>query len=61
MVRGEVYRWVPHEGHSGEPAVPGKYRAIAPRVLMKVLYAARMARFDLLRAVNHLARFATKW
>jgi hypothetical protein len=28
---------------------------------MKILYAARMARFDLLRAVNHLACFITKW
>ena len=28
---------------------------------MKILYAARMARFDLLRAVCHLACFITKW
>ena len=28
---------------------------------MKVLYAARMARFDLLRAVNGLACLVTKW
>ena len=31
------------------------------KVLMKVLYAARMARFDLLRAVGALATKITKW
>ncbi len=34
---------------------------IAAKVLMKVLYAARMARFDLLRAVCKLARSISKW
>ena len=33
----------------------------AAKVLMKVLYAARYARFDLLRAVCYLAQFITKW
>ena len=33
----------------------------ASKVLMKVLYAARMARFDLLRAVGGLASMVTKW
>ena len=33
----------------------------AAKVLMKVLYAARYARFDLLRAVCFLAQFITKW
>ena len=28
---------------------------------MKVLYAARYARFDLLRAVCYLAQYITKW
>ena len=28
---------------------------------MKILYAARLARFDLLRAVCHIACFVTKW
>ena len=28
---------------------------------MKVFYAARLARFDLLRAVANLARYLTKW
>ena len=34
---------------------------MAAKVLMKILYAARMARFDLLRAVCDLACFVTKW
>ena len=33
----------------------------ASKVLMKVLYAARMARFDLLRPVGYLASMVTKW
>ena len=34
---------------------------IAAKVLKKILYAARLARFDLLRAVCHIACFVTKW
>ena len=34
---------------------------IAAKIVMKILYAARMARFDLLRAVSHIACFITKW
>ena len=34
---------------------------IASRVLMKLLFAARMARYDLLRAVQGLASRVTKW
>ena len=33
----------------------------AAKVLMKILYAARYARHDLLRAVCYLAQFITKW
>ena len=33
----------------------------AASVLMKLLYAARIARFDLLRTINSLARNVTKW
>ncbi len=33
----------------------------ATKVLMKLLYGARLARFDLLRAINHLAGYITKW
>ena len=39
----------------------GKLAPIASRVLMKLLFAARMARFDLLRAVQGLASRITKW
>ncbi len=35
--------------------VVGKYAKIAPQVVMKILYAARTARYDLLRVVNRLA------
>ena len=46
----------------GEPdAEPGKLAKSAASVLMKCLYAARMCRFDLLRAVQGLARYMTKW
>ena len=39
----------------------GRLQPIASRVLMKILWAARLARFDLLRAVSHLATLVTKW
>ena len=39
----------------------GKLQAIASRVLMKVLFAARMARYNLLRATQGLASRVTKW
>ena len=39
----------------------GKLQPLAASVLMKVMYAARTARFDLLRAVSRLACFITKW
>ena len=42
-------------------AADGKMKPHAAKVLMKILYAARMARFDLLRPVNALARMFTKW
>ena len=40
---------------------PGKLTASASKILMKVLYAARHARNDLLRGINHLATRITKW
>ena len=43
----------------GEPQ--GKLQPIASRVLMKILFAARMARWDLLRATRSLASRVTKW
>ena len=39
----------------------GELAPHAASVLMKLLYAARIARFDLLRSINMLARNATKW
>ena len=39
----------------------GVLQPIASRILMKILYGARMARLDLLRAVAGLARNVTKW
>ena len=39
----------------------GELQAISSRVLMKVLFAARMARYDLLRATQGLASRVTKW
>ena len=39
----------------------GQLQGIAAKVLMKILYGARMARIDLLRAVCHLARYITRW
>ena len=41
-----------------KPGVMGKHSA---SLLMKLLYCARMARPDLCYAVNHLARYVTKW
>ena len=45
---------------SGESA-RGALAPHAASVLMKLLYAARIARFDLLRSINLLARNVTKW
>ena len=54
-----------HEKSRNQSAVGGadvgQMGPIAAKVLMKVAYAARYARFDLQRAVNHLACFVTKW
>ena len=48
-----------------EPSVKnsqvGAIAASAATVLMKCLYAARMARFDLLRPIQGLAKYLTKW
>ena len=57
------------DGGRETPSVPGsppveqrgKLAPIASRILMKILWAARLARFDLLRAVCHLAQRVTKW
>jgi hypothetical protein len=39
----------------------GQLASVAASVLMKVLYAARLARFDLLRATCRLACYISKW
>ena len=39
----------------------GKLQPVASKILMKILFAARMARFDLLRATQSLASRVTKW
>ena len=44
-----------------EEPEPGRLNGIAAKVLMKLFYAARLARFDLLRAIANLARYITKW
>ena len=41
--------------------LPGVLGDIASAVLMKILYAARMGRFDLIRPVSALASRITKW
>ena len=43
------------------PTKSGVLQPIAAKVLMKILYGARMARYDLLRAVCHAASCITKW
>ena len=50
------------ESETAEDDIPrGALADIASSILMKVLYGARMARFDLLRAVCALASCVTKW
>ena len=49
------------EPSGGIDATRGRLQPIAARVLMKVLHGARVARYDLLRAVNGLAMEITKW
>ena len=44
-----------------QPLVQGKLAPCAASALMKLLYAARLARFDLFRPINSSARHVTKW
>ena len=44
-----------------ENLVRGRLAPVAARILMKILYGARTARLDLLRAVSHLACYFTRW
>ncbi|CAE7357742.1 GIP, partial [Symbiodinium pilosum] len=54
-----------HENRIAKPAAEdepqGQLQPIASKVLMKILFAARMARWDLLRATQGLASRVTKW
>ena len=53
-----------HEKSAPTPGDEVKVGELAPHaasVLTKLLYAARIARFDLLRSINMLARDVTKW
>jgi hypothetical protein len=50
----------PGEIPDGKPD-EGELQPIASKILMKILYGARMCRFDLLRATCHLATKVTKW
>ena len=49
------------EGGKADGEERGQLADVAAEVLMKVLYAARMARPDLLAPVSALSRFVTKW
>ena len=51
----------PSVSPNGDDEVRGQLADAAASVLMKVLYAARKARFDLLRPVQGLAKWFTKW
>ena len=44
-----------------ENMVEGKLKGIAAKVIMKILYGARMARYDLLHPCQELACRITKW
>ena len=48
-------------GPGSESLSRGSLAPHAASVLMKLLYAARIARFDLLRSINALAGNVTKW
>ena len=49
------------DSSSSESEEKGQLSSVAAKVLMKLLYAARMCRYDLLRAICSLAQMITKW
>ena len=49
------------QGPLVDAANRGKLQPIASRILMKVPWAARIARYDLFRAVGHLATYVSRW
>ena len=58
---GTSGKLAPIKGNDVPANLKGKLAPIAIRVLMTVLWAARLARFDLLRAVCALAQNVSKW
>ena len=52
---------IPTKKEKEESLPKGELHSVAASVLMKLMYAARMARWDLLRAISHLACFMTSW
>ena len=63
---GDEPKWRKKQMGIAEPDESLNYRGESlngdgSKVLMKVLYGARMARFDLLRAVGGLSTMVTKW
>ena len=43
------------------PLTPGVLAGCAAKIIMKIFWVARVARFDLLRAISFLACHITKW
>ena len=54
-------RIVSHVPDAVTAVIPKQLKPYAAKILMKVLYCARYARPDLLRAICYLAQFITKW
>ena len=50
-----------HQFPAQEHEPKGALSLVCAKIVMKVLFMARCYRYDLLYAVNHLARFLTKW
>lgn len=50
-----------NNNNNNHALIQGRPQHIAARVLMKALYGARLARFDLLRAICYLTTFISTW
>ena len=44
-----------------DPRCTGRLARVAAKILMQVLYAARYARCDVIRCINMMACYTTKW
>ena len=55
----------PHPIHAEhrklDPRCTGRLAPVAANILMQVLYAARYARCDVIRCINMMACYTTKW